>query len=150
MLSDPSDEMWRRGWREGQSFGSTGWPLGAPMHHAHRFLRAEAAAPVSARRRGQSCIQAAAGARRHPAASPPGNRPGIWPSDRPGSPLTVSRETARNAGRDPYQAATADTAAYGHGRRPKQTKLAQRPAPPAPAEAKPALCRSPEQIAGRG
>ncbi|MFG2217654.1 MULTISPECIES: transposase [unclassified Streptomyces] len=64
------------------------------------------------------------------------------------SPSTVSREIARNGGRDRYRAASADAAAYERGRRPKQAKLAQRPALRALVEAKLALCWSPEQIAG--
>ncbi|MFB6963572.1 helix-turn-helix domain-containing protein [Streptomyces sp. NPDC056309] len=44
------------------------------------------------------------------------------------SASTVSREIARNGGRDRYRAASADEAAYARGRRPKQAKLAQRPA----------------------
>ncbi|MFE3143964.1 IS30 family transposase [Streptomyces scopuliridis] len=61
---------------------------------------------------------------------------------------TVSREIARNGGRDRYRAAPADAAAYARGRRPKQAKLAQQPALRALVEAKLALCWSPEQIAG--
>ncbi|MEV8529425.1 IS30 family transposase [Streptomyces sp. NPDC052000] len=64
------------------------------------------------------------------------------------SPSTVSREIARNGGRDRYRAASADEAAYARGRRPKRAKLAQRPALRALVEAKLALCWSPEQIAG--
>ncbi|MER8162362.1 helix-turn-helix domain-containing protein [Streptomyces sp. NPDC094472] len=64
------------------------------------------------------------------------------------SPSTVSREITRNGGRDRYRAASADAAASARGRRPKQAKLAQRPALRALVEAKPALCWSPEQIAG--
>ncbi|MFI1369250.1 IS30 family transposase [Streptomyces griseochromogenes] len=65
------------------------------------------------------------------------------------SASTVSREIARNGGRDHYRAAPADAAAYARGRRPKQAKLAQQPALRALVEAKLALCWSPEQIAGR-
>ncbi|MDX3233797.1 helix-turn-helix domain-containing protein [Streptomyces sp. ME19-01-6] len=54
----------------------------------------------------------------------------------------------RNGGRERYRAASADAAAYTRGRRPKQAKLAQRPALRALVEAKRALCWSPEQIAG--
>ncbi|MDX3433955.1 IS30 family transposase [Streptomyces sp. ME01-18a] len=61
---------------------------------------------------------------------------------------TVSREIARNGGRNLYRAASADAAAYMRGRRPKSAKLAQRPALRALVEAKLALCWSPEQIAG--
>ncbi|MFE7214535.1 transposase [Streptomyces sp. NPDC057611] len=65
------------------------------------------------------------------------------------SPSTVSREIARNGGRDRYRAASADVAAYERGRRPKPAKLDQRPALRALVEAKLALCWSPEQVAGR-
>ncbi|WP_436845752.1 helix-turn-helix domain-containing protein [Streptomyces shenzhenensis] len=44
------------------------------------------------------------------------------------SPSTISREIARNGGRVRYRAASADEAADTQGRRPKQAKLAQRPA----------------------
>ncbi|WP_411108639.1 IS30 family transposase [Streptomyces sp. c-19] len=64
------------------------------------------------------------------------------------SPSTVSREIARNGGRDRYRAAPADAAAYERGRRPKQAKLAQRPALRTLVEAKLALCWSPDQITG--
>ncbi|MGX4688238.1 transposase [Streptomyces sp. JNUCC 63] len=64
------------------------------------------------------------------------------------SPSTVSREIARNGGRDRYRAASADAAAYERGRRPKPAKLAQWPALRALVGAKLALCWSPEQIAG--
>ncbi|MFD7919775.1 helix-turn-helix domain-containing protein [Streptomyces sp. NPDC059740] len=48
---------------------------------------------------------------------------------RPGrSPSTISREIARNGGRDRYRAASADAAAYERGRRPKQAELPQQPA----------------------
>ncbi|MFG3208507.1 IS30 family transposase [Streptomyces tendae] len=68
---------------------------------------------------------------------------------RPGrSPSAVSREIARNGGRDRYRAASADAAAYARGRRPKQAKLAQRHALRTLVEAKLVLCWSPEQIAG--
>ncbi|MEU6609413.1 helix-turn-helix domain-containing protein [Streptomyces shenzhenensis] len=64
------------------------------------------------------------------------------------SPSAISHEIARNGGRDRYRAASADEAAYTRGRRPKQAKLAQRPALRSLLEAKPALFWSPEQIAG--
>ncbi|MEV6702049.1 helix-turn-helix domain-containing protein [Streptomyces sp. NPDC051453] len=64
------------------------------------------------------------------------------------SASTVSREIARNGGRDRYRAASADAAAYTCGRRPKQAKLIQRAALRALVEARLALCWSPEQIAG--
>jgi IS30 family transposase len=45
--------------------------------------------------------------------------------DRPSS--TVSREIARNGGRDAYRALVADAAAFERARRPKSTKLAANP-----------------------
>ncbi|MEU9880892.1 hypothetical protein [Streptomyces phaeochromogenes] len=48
----------------------------------------------------------------------------------------------------PHRLDRADEAAAVRGRRPKQAKLAQRPALRALVEAKPALCWSPDQIAG--
>jgi len=45
--------------------------------------------------------------------------------DRPSS--TVSREIARNGGRDAYRALVADAAAFGRARRPKLSKLATNP-----------------------
>jgi len=41
------------------------------------------------------------------------------------SPSTISREVARNGGRDDYRAVNADTAALERGRRPKPSKLLQ-------------------------
>ncbi|MGY0065104.1 helix-turn-helix domain-containing protein [Streptomyces sp. LZ34] len=56
------------------------------------------------------------------------------------SASAVSREIARNGGRDHYRATPADAAAYARGRRPKQAELAQQPAVRALVEAKLALC----------
>ncbi|MFD9411302.1 IS30 family transposase [Streptomyces sp. NPDC059989] len=64
------------------------------------------------------------------------------------SASTISREIARNGGRDHYRAAAADTAALERSRRPKQAKLARRPALRVLVEAKLALRWSSEQIAG--
>ncbi|MEV6080010.1 helix-turn-helix domain-containing protein [Streptomyces sp. NPDC052069] len=63
------------------------------------------------------------------------------------SPSTVSPEIARNGGRDRYRAASADEAAYARTSA-QQARLTQRPSLRALVEAKPALCWSPEQIAG--
>lgn len=60
----------------------------------------------------------------------------------------VSRDIDRNGGRDRYRASRADTAAHERGRRPKQLKLAHRPALPVLVEAKLTLRWSLEQIAG--
>ncbi|MER7396769.1 IS30 family transposase [Streptomyces sp. NPDC000151] len=140
------DEIWRR-WREGQSFSLIGRALGAPMQHARRFLYQSGGVRLTPQTRSERHLSGsereeisrgiAAGASARQLAKRLGR-----------SPSTVSREIARNGGRDRYRAASADAAAYERGRRPKQAELAQRPALRALVEAKLALCWSPEQIAG--
>ncbi|AEM83987.1 IS30 family transposase [Streptomyces violaceusniger] len=140
------DEVWRR-WREGQSFSLIGRALGAPMQHARRFLYQSGGVRLTPQTRSERHLSGsereeifrgiAAGESARQLAKRLGR-----------SPSTVSREVARNGGRDRYRAASADAAAYTRGRRPKQVKLAQRPALRALVEAKLALCWSPEQIAG--
>lgn len=61
---------------------------------------------------------------------------------------TVSREVARNGGRRPYRAASADRAAWDRARRPKPAKLAADPTLRAIVEAQLELRWSPQQIAG--
>jgi ParB-like chromosome segregation protein Spo0J len=62
---------------------------------------------------------------------------------------TVSREVARNGGRDAYRAAAADTAAFGRAHRPKASKLALAPVLRAVVEAGLGLEWSPQQISHR-
>ena len=62
---------------------------------------------------------------------------------------TVSREVARNGGRDAYRAAAADTAAYVRAQRPKASKLAVSPGLRAVVEGGLELEWSPEQISHR-
>ncbi len=62
---------------------------------------------------------------------------------------TVSREVARNGGRDAYRAAAADVEAFVRARRPKASKLALAPALRAVVEAGLELEWSPEQISHR-
>jgi IS30 family transposase len=64
------------------------------------------------------------------------------------APSTVSRELARNGGRHRYRAQAADAAAFGRAQRPKAAKLVLEPRLREVVEAKLALRRSPEQIAG--
>ena len=70
--------------------------------------------------------------------------------DRPGAAptSTVSREVARHGGREGYRAASADTRAWAHARRPKTCRLATRPALRAQVAEKLARDWSPQQIAG--
>jgi IS30 family transposase len=142
--SAQQDEVWRR-WREGQSFSLIGRALGAPMHHVRQFLSGGIRlTPQQCSERhltGSEREEISRGIAAGESARQLVKRPGR-------SPSTVSREIARNGGRDRYRAASADAAAYARGRRPKQAKLAQLPALRALVEAKLAVCWSPEQIAG--
>jgi IS30 family transposase len=61
---------------------------------------------------------------------------------------TITRELARNGGRDVYRAKEADAAACERGRRPKQCRLATSPALRYLVAGKLATYWSPEQIAG--
>jgi len=61
---------------------------------------------------------------------------------------TISREVARNDGRDRYRAHRADRAAWGRARRPQVCKLATNSALRAEVEDKLAVRWSPEQISG--
>ncbi|NUV78325.1 IS30 family transposase [Streptomyces albidoflavus] len=140
------DEIWRR-WREGQSFSLIGRALGAPMQSARRFLYQSGGVRLAPQTRSERHLSGsereeisrgiAAGESARQLAKRLGR-----------SPSTVSREIARNGGRDRYRAAPADATAYARGRRPKQAKLAQRPVLRTLVEAKLVLCWSPEQIAG--
>ncbi|MFF3787812.1 IS30 family transposase [Streptomyces sp. NPDC001933] len=140
------DEIWRR-WREGQSFSLIGRALGAPMQYARRFLYQSGGVRLTPQTRSERHLS---GSEReeisHEIAAGESARQLAKRLGR--SPSTVSREIARNGGRDRYRAASADAVACERGRRPKQAKLAQRPALRALVEAKLALCWSPEQIAG--
>ncbi|WP_435882003.1 helix-turn-helix domain-containing protein, partial [Streptomyces anulatus] len=120
------DEIWRR-WREGQSFSLIARALGAPMQSARRVLCQSGGVRLAPQTRSERHLSGsereeisrgiAAGESARQLAKRLGR-----------SPSTVSREIARNGGRDRYRAAPADAAAYARGRRPKQAKLAQRPA----------------------
>ncbi|WUF44003.1 IS30 family transposase [Streptomyces sp. NBC_00483] len=140
------DEIWRR-WREGQSFSLIGRALGAPMQSARRFLYQSGGVRLAPQQRAERHLsgsereEISRGIAAGQSARQLARRLGR-------SPSTVSREIARNGGRDHYRAASADEAAYSRGRRPKQAKLAQQHALRALVEAKLALCWSPEQIAG--
>ncbi|MGW5852774.1 IS30 family transposase [Streptomyces sp. NPDC055254] len=140
------DEIWRR-WREGQSFSLIGRELGAPMHHVRQFLYQSGGVRLVPRQRSARHLtgiereEISRGIAAGESARQLAGRLG-----RPSS--TISREIARNGGRDRYRAAAAEEAAYERGRRPKQAKLALLPGLRAVVEAKLARRWSPEQIAG--
>ena len=64
------------------------------------------------------------------------------------APSTVSREIARNGGRNKYRASDADSQAWDQARRPKQCRLAMNESLQQVVANKLSLDWSPEQIAG--
>jgi len=139
------EQVWER-WRAGASLSRIGRDLGVSMHWVRRFLLAcggirrppprRPARALSAVEReevsrglaaGWSCRVIAAGL----------GRPAC----------TVSREVARNGGREHYRAGDADRAAEDRRRRPQSSKLAEHSVLRAAVAAKLELQWSPEQIA---
>jgi len=139
------EQVWER-WRAGASLSRIGRDLGVPLHWVHRFLLAcggirrpvprRPARALSAAEReevsrglaaGWSCRRIAAGL----------GRPGC----------TVSREVARNGGREHYRAGDADRASEGRRRRPQTAKLVADPVLRAAVAGKLGQQWSPEQIA---
>ncbi|MFI1255282.1 IS30 family transposase [Streptomyces netropsis] len=140
------DEIWQR-WREGESFNSMGRALGAPMHVVRSFLAQTGGVRQAPRRRAERHLTAvdreeiSRGIAAGESARRIARRLGRAPS-------TISREIARNGGREDYRATAADQEAHQRARRPKQAKLALLPALRAVVEEKLALSWSPEQISG--
>ncbi len=118
---EQQDELWRR-WREGEALRSVARQLGAPVQHVRRYVAQTGGVrpqPAGRSRRHLSLQEreevsrglAAGWSMRRIAAA----------IERP--PSTVSREVARNGGRDTYRAHDADIAAYDRAQRPKPGKL---------------------------
>lgn len=141
------DEIWRR-WRDGESFSLMGRALGAPMHHVRRFLYQSGGVHQAPQRRSVRHLTAAD--REEISRGIAAGQSARLLAQRLGrASSTVSREIARNGGRERYRAALAEVEAYRRARRPKPAKLARQPALRVMVEAKLALCWSPEQISGR-
>ncbi|MFI6803367.1 IS30 family transposase [Streptosporangium canum] len=140
------DEIWRR-WRDGESFSLMGRALGAPMHHIRRFLYQSGGVHQAPQRRSVRHLTAAD--REEISRGIAAGQSARLLAQRLGrASSTVSREIARNGGRERYRAALAEVEAYRRARRPKPAKLARQPALRVMVEAKLALCWSPEQISG--
>jgi DNA-binding CsgD family transcriptional regulator len=122
------DEIWRR-WREGQSFSLMGRALGAPMHHVRRFLYQSGGVRLTPQQRSELHLtssereEISRGIAAGESARQLARRLGRPPS-------TVSREIARNGGRDRYRAASADLDAIAHelNHRPRKTHGYRTPA----------------------
>ncbi len=125
LTDEQQAEVWQR-WRTGQSLRSVARDLGAPPRHVRRYLArtggvrqrppARSARHLSHGEREEVSRGIAAGWSLRRIAEALGR-----------SHSTVSREVARNGGRDAYRARDADTAAFVRARRPKRSKLHRHP-----------------------
>ncbi|MFH8409156.1 helix-turn-helix domain-containing protein [Streptomyces sp. NPDC018019] len=107
--SAQQDEIWRR-WRAGQSFSLIGRALGAPMHHVRQFLYQSGGIRLTPQQRSERHL--AGSEREEISRGIAAGESARQLAKRLGrSPSTVSREIARNGGRDRYRAASADAAA---------------------------------------
>ncbi|MFB9884473.1 IS30 family transposase [Planobispora siamensis] len=140
------DELWQR-WRRGESLTAIARSIGAPLHHLRRFLaQTGRIRPAPARHaprhltftEGEEISRGLAAGSSAQAIARRLQR----------AASTVSREIARNGGREHYRAQHAQVHAHQCARRPKRAKLATHPKLRRLVEAKLALRWSPEQISG--
>lgn len=139
-------ELWRR-WKSGQSLSDIGRALEKAPGSIHGFLTARGGIAPAVRRRSERVLsnaereeisrQLCAGASLRSIAR-------LLKRD----PSTISREIARNGGRDAYRARNADTRAWDLARRPKPCKLSERRRLQKLVAKKLQLDWSPEQISG--
>jgi IS30 family transposase len=139
-------ELWKR-WKQGQSLSEIGRALDKAPASIHGFLSTSGGIAPVARSRSDRVLTAhereeisrrlCAGSSMRSIAVRLGK-----------APSTVSREIARNGGRDRYRAAAADSRAWMEARRPKACKLSQQHRLRGVVAEKLRLDWSPEQIAG--
>ncbi|NNC18612.1 IS30 family transposase [Corallococcus exiguus] len=139
-------ELWRQ-WREGQSLSDIGRALGKAPASVFAYLAARGGIAPTARKRRPDALTAAereeisrglcAGRTLRAIAKSLGK-----------APSTLTREVARNGGRERYRAAHAEGRAWQKARRPKRCKLALHPRLRSTVTQKLQLDWSPEQIAG--
>jgi DNA-binding CsgD family transcriptional regulator len=142
------DEVWRR-WRQGESLRLIARRLGKRGPSVRAFVLQSGGVQRRPPRRNAWCLSMAE--REEISRGVAAGQPCRQIAARLGrAPSTVSRELARNGGRQRYRAQAADAAALGRAQRPKAAKLAVEPRLRAVVEAKLALRWSPEQIAVRG
>jgi IS30 family transposase len=135
-------------WRTGQSVRSIARDIGAEPQHLRRYFAATGG--VRTRSAGRSARQLSLAEREEISrglAAGHSQRRIATALGRPHS--SISREVARNGGRDAYRAHDADTAAYARAKRPKTSKLAASPALRVAVERGLSLEWSPEQISHR-
>ena len=119
---EQQDHVWAQ-WRTGQSVRSIARDIGAEPQHLRRYFAATGG--VRTRSAGRSARQLSLAEREEISrglAAGHSQRRIATALGRPHS--TISREVARNGGRDAYRAHDADTAAYARAKRPKTRKRA--------------------------
>lgn len=134
------------GWRDGESFRQVGERVGQPAHVIQYFLRGHGGIRPTVPRRNRRHLthQEREEISRGVAAGLPIRRISAALER---SHSSISRELARNGGRAIYRATAAGQAALMRAKRPKPTRLKQRPALLKVVKAKLVLGWSPEQIA---
>src|ERR1700758_4730230 len=113
-------------WRRGDAIREMERTLGETLLRIRRYLRESGGIPpIPRRRRGGHLTLVEREEISRGIAAGLSARTIAGRIDRPSS--TVSREIARNGGRDAYRALVADAAAFERARRPKPSKLAANP-----------------------
>lgn len=139
-------DLWRR-WKSGQSISEIGRALGKPPGSVHGYLSKRGGIAPPSRERSERSLSLderedisrglAAGLSLREIARMLQR-----------SPSTVSREVARNGGREKYRATSADKRAWAKAKRPKECKLAMAPRLQSLVAEKLQEDWSPEQISG--
>ena len=146
LSADEQEQLWVL-WRQGRSLRGIAREFGKRPQQVQRYVWSTGGRQPSVRRRAPRCLSLgereeisrglAAGASLRQIAADLGR-----------SPSSVSREVARNGGRQGYRAAWAEAAAWQRARRPKAARLSVEPTLRAVVEEKLALRWSPQQISG--
>ena len=139
-------ELWRR-WKNGQSLSDIGRALGKHAGSVHGVISSNGGIAPAARCRSRHALGLAEREEisRGMAASASMRQIAVMIGR---APSTVSREIARNGGRNKYRASEADSQAWEQARRPKQRRLGMNDSLQNVVAAKLSLDWSPEQIAG--
>ncbi|HEV8527820.1 MAG TPA: helix-turn-helix domain-containing protein, partial [Actinomycetes bacterium] len=144
---EQQDEVWQR-WRAGEALRSVARELGAPVQHVRRYVaQTGGVRPRPAARSARHLLLAEREEVSRGLAAGWSLRRIAAQLGRPHS--TLSREVARNGGREAYRAHDADAAAYERARRPKAGKLWCRPELLAAVQRGLELEWSPEQVSQR-
>lgn len=139
-------ELWRR-WKQGQSLSEIGLALGKAPASIFGFVTTSGGIAPQVRHRSPAALTVLDREEISRGVCAGGSLREIA-SQIHRSPSTISREIARNGGREGYRAAAADLRAWKTGARPKVCKLATSPQLQCVVAEKLQIDWSPEQIAG--